>query len=112
MTLAALLNSPKTADDWAVWSYAHRDQHLLIRNAIQSAYGINLNVYVLDPINLQDFNDFLNNNQIAHNDFTGVLGITNNDLSQVDFKDANQEESWIFLHFQEHYDAANKLRIS
>jgi hypothetical protein len=110
--LAALLQVPKTDADWSVWSYAHRDSHNIIRQAIQAKTGINLNDYPLDPIDLSQFSIFTNYNQQAHNAFNGVLKTQGTDLSQVDLSDANQLEAWVWLHYQEHYTASAALGVS
>ena len=109
--LAYLLNTPRTPQEWSIWSYAHRDQEAQIRQAIQAKYGVNLTEYPLDPIALDDFPDFLNWNQRAHNDWNGVLGTQGSDLTQASLTDANQLEAWIYLHRREHETAANILHI-
>jgi hypothetical protein len=109
--LAYLLNTPTTPQEWSVWSYAHRDQHKQILQAIQTQYNINLAEYPLDPIALDDFADFLNWNQRAHNDFNGVLNAQGSDLQQADLTDPNQREAWIYLHRREHETAANILHL-
>lgn len=109
--LAYLLNAPRTSEEWSVWSYAHRDQHDQIRQAIQARTGINLTEYQLDPIILDDLPDFLNNNQRTHNDMNGVLKAQGSDLSQADLTDPNQEQAWIWLHYQEHVTAADILHL-
>lgn len=112
MPLADLLNVPQSQQDWFIWSYAHRDQHTLIRNAIQIKYGVNLSVYQLDPINLDEVQFFLEQNQQAHDDFNGVLNLQSTNLLLSDFTDKAQLQAWIYLHRREHEDAANALGIS
>jgi hypothetical protein len=112
MPLADLQNLPNSAEDWSVWSYSHRDQHNLIRNAIQASYGTNLNFYPIDPIDLSDFDIFLNYNQQAHDDMNGVLGTRGSDLLQLDYKDKRQLQAWIYLHYQEHYTASAALKVT
>lgn len=109
--LAYLLNAPRTPEEWSVWSYAHRDQHSQIRQAIQARYGVNLTEYTLDPIDLNAIPNFLNWNQRAHDDFNGVLGTQGSDLSQADLTDPNLEEAWSWLHYQEHFTAAQILHL-
>ena len=110
--LADLLIAPQNELEWSRWSFAHRDQHNLIRQAIQKLYGVNLPDYQLDPINFADFTSFLDNNQSAHNDMNGVLGLQSSNLEQVDFQNKAQLEAWIYLHRREHEAAAFKLGIS
>lgn len=112
MPLPDLLNVPQNPQDWQIWSFAHRDQHRLIRNAIQATYNINLTEYQLDPINLGQFQFFLDQNQNAHNDFNGVLNLQSSDLLLTDINDKAQLQAWIYLHRREHENAANALKIS
>ena len=109
--LSQLLNVPRDSSEWAIWSWSHRDQHQQILQAVSKADQISLFEYIVDPIDFGDFESFLNQNQYAHNDFNGVLNTPGNDLTQVDPSDRNQLEAWIFLHFQEHLNAANKLQL-
>ena len=109
--LANLLAVPKTPEEWAVFSYSHRDQHTQIRQAIQAQGGGNLTEYVMDPIASDEFQTFLEANQNSHNDMNGVLHLQGNDLSQLDPRDQNQLEAWIYLHFREHQAAANALHV-
>jgi hypothetical protein len=40
-----------------------------------------------------------------------ILGIAGNDLSDVDWSNPDQLESWVWLHAQEHYRAETILGI-
>lgn len=112
MPLAGLQFTPQSPQDWTIWSYSHRDQHNLIRGAIQTKYGVNLGSYPIDPIDLTLFDVFLNYNQQFHDDMNGVLGTRGSDLLQVDYKDRSQLEAWINLHYQEHYTASSALGVT
>src|ERR1700683_4059733 len=108
---AYLLNTPVSPQDWSVWSYAHRDQHKQILEAIQAKFGVNLTEYPIDPIALDDFDDFLNWNQRYHNDMNGILGTQGSDLQQANLTDPSQREAWIYLHRREHENVANILHL-
>ena len=112
MPLPYLLNVPRTPEEWSVWGFSHRDQHKLVIQAIQAAGGGSLTEYPLDPISLDDFDDFLNWNQRAHNDANGVLGTQGSDLTQANLTDQNQLQAWINLHRREHENWSNALGIS
>jgi hypothetical protein len=112
MPLANLLFVPQSSEDWSIWSFSHRDQHQLIRNAIQTKYGTNLDFYPIDPIDLTAFENFLNYNQQAHDDMNGVLGTRGSDLLQVDYKNRSELEAWVYLHYQEHYTASAALGVT
>ena len=107
--LPGLLNIPRSETDWLRWGHFHRDQHLLIRQAILAADNINLPDYPLYPIVREDIGGFLQRNSQMHLDFNSVLGQQSINLQDVDFNDANQTEAWMFLHFQEHRTAAIAL---
>lgn len=109
--LAALLNIPKTEQDWDIWSLSNYDAVNQVNGAILRIYGVNLPQYQLQPIPFNDINSWLNNNQQAHFAFTSVLRQQANDLLGVDFKDENQKEAWIYLNYKELQDACMKLGI-
>ena len=51
--LAALLNTPKSAEDWNRYTFHHRTSHDLIRRAIASQRNVNLASYLIDPMAFQ-----------------------------------------------------------
>ena len=109
--LAALLQAPKTPEDWIIWSNHHRDSHTRIRQAIQTQKNVSLIDYQIDPISQTDIQGFLQRNSQLHGDMLGVLGLQAEDILDVDFKNQSQAEAWAFLHYQDHYNAENALRI-
>lgn len=110
--LAALLVVPNTEQDWSIWSYAHRDQHNIVRRAIQKKYNINLTEYQLDPIPFQSLMTFVDNNQQAHDDVNAILNTMSTNLQQSDLSNQAQLQAWIYLHAQEHIAWSNKLQVS
>jgi hypothetical protein len=112
MPLAFLINSPQSEQDWSVWSWSHKDQHTLARNAVQAKYGINLADYPIDPIPFQQITQWLDYNQEMHDDINGILGTNSTNLQQVNFRDAAQLSAWIYLHRREHENWANMLGFS
>lgn len=110
--LCDLLVVPQSQTEWSKWSFAHRDQHNLIRQAIQKQYGVSLTEYLIDPIAFENFADFLDNNQELHNDMNSVLLLQSSNLQQIDYNNKSQLEAWIYLHRREHEAAAFKLGIS
>ncbi len=108
---ALLLEVPQSAADWERWSVHHRQDHDLIRQAIQQQGGPNLPQYPLDPIALDQPQQFLAWNQEAHSEMNGVLRAQGSDLEDVDFNDRRQMEAWIFLHYQEHLTAGDRLGV-
>jgi hypothetical protein len=109
--LPLLYNIPSSDRDWNVWSLSHAASHMKIIQAVLAQKGRRLSQYQLDPIALDDFDDFLNRNQQAHNDIAGILGISNVDLQEVDVNDEGQKRAWIQLHADAHRDFEMALRI-
>lgn len=109
--IVTLLEDPKTLEQRAIWSFAHRDHHQQIRQAIQAKGGAVLQDYQLDPISEQDFQGWLQRNSQTHGDMNGALGLQGVDLLDVDFQDDKERQAWVFLHYQEHFNAAAKLGI-
>lgn len=109
--LPLLYNTPVSDNDWNTWSLSHSASHKKIIQAILAQKGIALSQYQLDPIPFNSFEDFLNNNQQAHNDMTGTLGISGADLQDVDIANESQKRAWIFLHAQEHRDVELALGV-
>lgn len=110
--LPILLNTPKSVDEWDRFSFHHRTSHDLIRQAIQTQFNVALPDYVLDPIPLNQPLFFLENNQQAHTDFDGILGVQSSDLEDVNLSDERQLQAWIYLHYLEHQTAENTLGIA
>lgn len=111
--LSTLLNTPKSNLDWATWSLAHKLDHDEIIQGVADAQQVTLPQYQLDPIPMDKnlIADWLQRNQEAHNDMNGQLGLQSVDLEEVDLTDQRQLQSWIYLHYQEHYSVRAALRI-
>ena len=109
--LVALLNVPRTEQEWAIWSFAHKQSHLAITKAVAAKGGAELANYQLDPIPQDDLPNWLARNQEAHNDMNGAVGAQSSDLLDTDLKDERERQSWIWLHFLEHQTAEQKLGI-
>ena len=109
--LASLLNVPQSEADWSRWSYNNYDCLNQIRDAIATQKGVALNAYQVEPIDFDDLETWLDNNQQAHNDFNATLGLNGSDLLHVDFKDPNQLQSWVYLSYQECSAACQTLKI-
>lgn len=109
--LAVLTETPKTAEDWARWSYHHRESHARIRQRIAAKGGPRLVEYVLEPIDPNDFASFLEANSQSHIDMDAFLGFQSADLLEVDFRDEEQRQAWIGVHYKEHESAEFALGI-
>jgi len=110
--LATLFNVFTDAQGLHQFAFANADQHRL-QTARLREYGVDLTDYILDPIPQgEDLETWLQVHQQAHLQVNTVLGIAGNDLSDVDFKNPDQVASWVWLHAQEHRQAAEKLGIT
>ena len=112
MSLASLYNVPVNDYGMKQFSFVNANYHVLQNRAILLKYNISLTDYVLDPINEQQIDTFLQRHQDIHNQVNTLLGIVGNDLSSVDFKKPDVLRSWIWLHANEHVQAAKLLGIS
>lgn len=109
--LPILYNAPSSESEWNIWSLSHAASHTKILQAIKAQKSLSLSQYQLDPIAFNAVDVFLNNNQQAHNDMLGALGISGADLQQVDLKDPNQRRAWVYIHAKEHADAEGALKV-
>lgn len=109
--LASLLNVPKSQQDWDYWSYNHRTSYQQICQAISNQKSVLLTDYQVDPIASNDVPGFLERNSQLHIDMNTVLGLITTDLEDADFSKKEELESWIFLHYQEHFNAEQSLGI-
>src|ERR1700689_2052950 len=111
MALATLYNVPSSSNELNVFSFSNQDEHSKIAASILSQYSITVPSFVLDPIPINDMGVWLQQHQVLHNIMNGVLGTNSDDLTNVNFKDQSQLSEWIWLHAQEHYQAANLLHL-
>lgn len=105
-----LVNVPKTAEDWNLWSLQHRLSHDAIREALLKQ-GKPTGVYLLDPIYEDEIENWLQRNSQTHIEQTAALGIQSHDIADVDFNDEAATIAWIMVHWQEHHDMERALGI-
>jgi hypothetical protein len=109
--LPTLLNTPKTDQELSIWSFAHRDDHDLVAEALRTRFGVQLTHNVLDPIPQFDMQDWLLRHQNEHNDNNGLLGSIGVDLTEVNFDNPSEKSSWFYIHYLEHYNWHQALGI-
>lgn len=73
---------------------------------------VNLPDYQIYPIDFNRFQDFLTNNSQLHDNFNSQLGLQSSDIEELDPKNANQLQNWIYLNYSEIRNACFKLNIS
>lgn len=121
-SLAALWNLPTTPAEFAIWTFNHAVTHQDINRFIGLKFapngtpgtGLTLPSYVLDPLDPDDPNMVLTwayQHQIMHWNQNQVLGIAGQDLTGVDWRDAEALAGWIQDHSSEHVQAAQILGI-
>jgi hypothetical protein len=109
--IPSLFNSPENPNAWSRYSFSHFSSHRRIILALGQQKNVNLTLYDLDPINFDDWPNWLDRNQQAHNDFNSALGLQSGDLVTVDFRNDAQIRSWIYVHAREHEAAERALKI-
>lgn len=109
--LAALLNVPQNDRDWNIWSWHHRLSHDAIIQAVGKQKKIGLTSYVIDPIPLDNLEDWLERNQLMHLDMDQATGAQSADLSDVDPQDKAQLQAWIQIHYLDHQTVERRLNI-
>lgn len=109
--LANLRATPETENDWNEYTWAARTEMTRIRQAIQAQKGIILNEYCIDPLSPQFSKDFLQNIDRMNKDFSTVLGLQTEDLSDVDFDNKEQFGAWTNTLYQQIYAAEAALGV-
>jgi hypothetical protein len=78
-------------------------------NATATSAGVSLTFgyqpftdYILEPVNLQDARQFLQDHQLAHNALNGALGTQGNDLQDLDWRNEREVQAWLDLNWTEH----------
>lgn len=111
MSIANLANVPNSPETLSSWSFAHAAHHRDIIAAIYRTKQIKLIEFPLDPMILENPGAWGYNHQSMHSQMDEILGINPFDLTDVNWDDQSQRAAWIWLNFQEHLQASNKLGI-
>lgn len=111
MSVVSLYNVPTAPELLQQFSFENADSHNLIIRAILAKTGIQLELYQLDPIPRNDLGDWAYRHQAMHNAMNTILNVSGNDLTEVNFADKGELETWIFLHAAEHVQAHQELGI-
>lgn len=108
---AVLAEIPKTPEQWARWAWSHRLSHDAIIAAATAA-GRPLTNYIVEPINWQAPDIFLQANSQLHLDMCAATGLQSVNLQDVNLKDDRQLVGWIWSHLLEHRDVEAALGVS
>lgn len=104
MSLAQLLFPPPTDSGLEEWAFEHNAHHQAIIDAVRQTRGVELQLQQIYPLNVADIENWLQLHQSMHNQMCALFNIISNDLSSVDWRDANQREGFFFLNYSNHRD--------
>ena len=110
-SLAAVLYPPPTKQGWNDWAHANFQHHLAIRSGIVAVKGVIPTPYRIWPVSDFDFSDWEEQHQQEHSLMNQILGISGQDLSDIDRQDRRKLDAWMFAHFIQHQAAAQILKI-
>ena len=88
------------------------DEHRKIQQAIFTKRNINLPLFPLDPIALDDLDSWARNHQSMHSAPLEILGLQGNDLTRVDFTKTEDIIVFVQIHAMEHRLIAAALGLT
>lgn len=110
MSLPYLYFLPTDDDGWSAWSFNHAATHYTVHDAVTVQKGVNLDQFVLHPMNRDDLGMWLYNHQVMHSQTNAALGIQGYDLLSFDLEDPEQLNTWLGLNGAEHQNW-NKILV-
>lgn len=121
MSLAIIANIPNPNDigSFTEFALSDMDSHRKIVAAIYVQKGLLLPLYITDPISfdrdqqgrIKPTDQWFYNEFSLHSDMNGITGVPGSDLSYADVHNPEQWATWIRLHFYEHQQNEQVLRI-
>ena len=111
MASIELTQVPTEPMDWAHWGFANAAHHRDIIRVILRDRNIILDEYVLDPVDLRQFESWLHLHATMHLQQNAVLGIQGYDLTQLDPENPEDMVNWINQHADEHFRAGQILNL-
>lgn len=113
MALAVLYEMPESlrSPQMAVWSFAHQAHHRDIVRRVHETRNLTLVEYALDPIVVDDLDNWLRNHQLMHEQLDRALGIGDSDFTNLDWDNPASRASWITKHGNKHFRAGQILGI-
>lgn len=112
MTVAAgLLNTPTDQQSFDIWAFQLFQNVSDINAAIFSQQNVNLPVYPIYPIPLNDLGTWLLNISEAVDNICSQLKIQSVDIENVGLNDDRERQSWAFSVFTEINQARIILKI-
>ena len=111
MGLPNIFYPPPGDDGWKEFWFFHFQDHLEIMQKIQKFKNVKLTEYPIAPWMNEGKDVILELHQQYHNDLNEQLGLNGNDLSSLNFEKQGEVRSWVYLNYEEHYNARRKLGI-
>jgi len=112
MPVADLYNVPTNEQELHWWSFNHMAHHRAEVDALNDANpGLDLPLFVLDPMDPDNAGVFLYQHQELHNNTGALTGVSGYDLTSVDLRDPQQLAGWVFLNATLHYEEAQILGV-
>jgi hypothetical protein len=111
MSLPNIITPPPGPNGWSEFWWNNWIDHQDIQQAIQVQEKLDLEVYVIWPWQDSDTNGLLQSHQEFHDDMNAALGLNGQDLSSINFNDAEAVSAWIWEHYIEHQAAHMALGI-
>ena len=111
MAIATIYTFPHTEEDFRRWSFEHMSHHRDIIRAIAQKGGPRLDEYVLDPFDPEDMSLWLDRHEAMHQQMDTVLGIAQNQLDELNWKDHEESANWFMQHGNEHFQAGTILQL-
>jgi hypothetical protein len=116
MSLEAVWLIPSDAERSGTFSFSNMDEHVKASLAVFKKYGVNLQLYPLDPMPPVDSELrglWAYQHQAMHNDLDAVLGVGSGpDLSSIDWNSREQLIVWAQLHAPRHMLYAQTLGLT
>jgi hypothetical protein len=115
VSLAHIIYPPPTKGGFQEWILQHYAHHQAIVWGVKQKFNITLPIRMIypfkDPTDQAQLDIFLEEHQSMHSDMNGPLNIAGNDLSDVDFKNKKQLDSFFELNYFEHLAAGSNLGL-
>jgi hypothetical protein len=112
MSLPQILYPSPTDRGLDEFVHANWQHHQAINKALQNAYGIPFQAYIIFPLARGNEKSWLEQHARWHSDMCAATGVQSTDLSTVNFDNQKERDAWYFLHYKEHEAIAQKLGIT
>lgn len=111
MALADLYNIPHDANSMSQWSFAHMAHHRDMIRIVKQTLNIRLDEFILDPVNLTNPVQFLDQHQQMHNQLDRLFNISGFDLTEINWANTSSRAGWIWQNAQLHVQEANATGV-